>query len=357
MNVWCHLLRIRESSPASQSSRFWLWVASLWLLGGGTAMAQVDRVYLLDGKPISGTVETVTKDGIVMRVGSNTQNIPEGDIEKINLQGDPSALTKGREFAVSGEYEQAVEELRKVKVSDLQREAAKAEVAYYLLLCQAKSALAGRGDKAAAATAAFGFLRTYPDSWHHYGVQKLTGDLALALNRHDQAIEIYGKLRSSPSVNTKIESVYLTAVALLAKGDIANAQKMFDQVIAVKVQSASSLRLQALAKAGKAVAMARNEQADQGLAMVDGLISELTPTDVEMGARIYNAQGASYEAKGDAEGAILAYLHTHLMFSGQSDAHAESLVRLAELWTKIGNPQRAAEAKQELQERYPGFGR
>ncbi len=40
----------------------------------------------------------------------------------------------------------------------------------------------------------------------------------------------------------------------------------------------------------------------------------------------------------DREGAILAYLHTHLMFSSQPDAHAESLVRLVELWPKSANP-------------------
>ena len=72
-------------------------------------------------------------------------------------------------------------------------------------------------------------------------------------------------------------------------------------------------------------------------------------------ARIYNAQGASYEASGDTEGAILSYLHTHLMFSNQPDAHAEALKRLVELWPQVGKPERAAAARQELQQRYPGF--
>ena len=91
--------------------------------------------------------------------------------------------------------------------------------------------------------------------------------------------------------------------------------------------------------------------------MVDTLIAELNPTDVEMSARIYNAQGASYEASGDNEGAILAYLHTHLMFSTQPDAHAEALSKLVALWPKVGKPERAAEARQELNQRYPGFGK
>jgi hypothetical protein len=91
------------------------------------------------------------------------------------------------------------------------------------------------------------------------------------------------------------------------------------------------------------------------LTLVNGMIAELNPTDIEMAARIYNAQGASYEANGDHEGAIMAYLHTHLMFSAQPDAHAEALKKLIELWPLVGKPERAAEARQELQQRYPGL--
>tara|TARA_R110002049_G_scaffold2750_2_gene21385 strand:- start:87154 stop:88206 length:1053 start_codon:yes stop_codon:yes gene_type:complete len=334
-----------------------LLIATQGWVGSETAVAQLDRVTPLDGKAISGSIQSVAKDGITIKVGNNTEKLLPGDIEKIALQGDPSALTKGREFAVDGEYEQALEELRKIDIGSLKRDASKADAAYYLLLCEVKSALAGRGNKTKAASAAVNYVRTYPDSWHYYSVQRLTGDLALALNKHDQAISFYERLRAAPSTNTKIESVYLTAVAMLAKGESASALDLFDKVIGLKVQSPSSLRLQLLAKAGKAVAMARMDRADEGLALVDALIEEMGPADVEMGARIYNAQGASYEAKGDDEGAILAYLHTHLMFSGQPDAHAHALTRLVDLWPKVGKPQRAAEAKQELQQRYPGYGR
>jgi len=101
--------------------------------------------------------------------------------------------------------------------------------------------------------------------------------------------------------------------------------------------------------------LAQSSKGEESLQLTNQLIGELNPADVEMAARIYNAQGAGYEAKGDTEGAILSYLHTHLMFSLQPDAHAEALQRLVELWPEVGKPERAAEARQELQQRYPGF--
>jgi tetratricopeptide (TPR) repeat protein len=140
----------------------------------------------------------------------------------------------------------------------------------------------------------------------------------------------------------------------LQSGNSEPALAEFEKVIGLKAQTTQTARMQVLCKAGKALALARSGKPDEGLELVKGLIAELNPTDVEMAARIYNAQGACYEAKGDQEGAILAYLHTHLMFSGQPDAHIDALKKLVELWGKVGKPDRANEARQELQDRYPG---
>ena len=101
--------------------------------------------------------------------------------------------------------------------------------------------------------------------------------------------------------------------------------------------------------------LAKSGKGAEGLKLVDSLIAELNPTDVEMAAKIYNAQGASCEASGDSDGAILAYLHTHLMFSTQPDAHAQALSKLITLWEKVGKPDRAAQSRQEMKQRYPGF--
>jgi tetratricopeptide (TPR) repeat protein len=144
---------------------------------------------------------------------------------------------------------------------------------------------------------------------------------------------------------------------LLVKGDHDKAAAEFDKIIGLKANTAGAARLQTLSKAGKAVALAKSGKGKEGLKLVDALVEKLNPTDVEMAARIYNAQGDSYAASGDDEGAILAYLHTHLMFSTEPSAHAEALTRLVELWPKVGKPERAAEARQELQTRYPGFAK
>ena len=221
--------------------------------------------------------------------------------------------------------------------------------------CETKLALAGKGKKDEAARKTLAFAGKYRDSWHFFEAAKLLGDLSLALNDPAKALTYYKSLMQAPSTDTKIESVYLQGLVQLKKGDSEAALTEFDKVIGLKAQTTQTARLQTLSKAGKAVALAQSGKSTEGLTLVKNMIAELNPADVEMAARIYNAQGASYEASGDTEGAIMAYLHTHLMFSAQPDAHAEALKKLVELWPQVGKPERAAEARQELQQRYPGF--
>ena len=328
-------------------------VAGSSILGLGTASA-VDRLYEKSGGNVTGEVTATDKKGVQIKKGGSDTAYPSGDILKILFEGDPSGLTKGREFALDGQYEQALEELKKVDPSSIKREIIKADWTYYTAMSEAKAALAGKGAKDAAAAALVSFARNFRNSWHYFDAAKLLGDLALGLNKPDNAMTYYKALSSSQSPDTKVESVYLQGRVHLSQGKNEEALGEFEKVIGINAATTAIARTQVLAKAAKAVALAKTSKSSEGLKLVQGLIAELNPDDLEMAARIYNAQGASLEASGDSEGAILAYLHTHLMFSSQPDAHAEALLRLVELWPKVGQPQRAAEARGELQQRYPG---
>ncbi|MEL6108591.1 MAG: hypothetical protein AAFU85_21510 [Planctomycetota bacterium] len=342
--------------PALKSVQTLLIAFAISLFFTTGASAQMDRVYVVGSNSASaGTVTETSKGGIKLKTGKNFRDFNSGEIRKIVFQREPAELNRGRELAIDGQYEQALGELKGIDPEKLNRDVIRAEADYFVVLCNAKLALSGRGDRNAAIAGALGFARKNSNSYHFFPVAKLLGDLALATKTYDKAIQYYGALKDAPSAEGKIESRYLTGVAYLEKGEIPKAEEAFNDVASVSVNSAQALRLKVLAKAGQAVALARGGKGEEGLKLVEGLIKELNPTDIEMSARVYNAQGASYEASGDIEGAILAYLHTHLMFSGQSDEHAKALGRLVELWPKVGRAERAAEARQELQQRYPGF--
>ncbi|MCC9643802.1 hypothetical protein LOC71_16065 [Rhodopirellula sp. JC740] len=327
----------------------------LTLMVASQAAAQTDRLYPRGGEVVLGRIKSISKNGIVMTVSGKDQTFNAGAIEKVLFQGDPSGLTEGREFALDNQFEQAITELKTVDAGKLNRDEQKADFAFYVMYCNAQQALSGNGDLRSAASGALNFIKQNTNSWHFFETAKLLGDLAMSLKSYDQASKYYGSLRTAPSAETKIESMYLNSLVKLAQDNAADAASDLQKIVGISVQSAEGARLQTLAKAGLAVALAKQGKGDEAITTVNELIAKLNPTDTETAAAIYNAQGASYAAMGDNEGALLAYLHTHLMFSTYPAAHAEALKQLAELWTQVGKPDRAAEARSELQQRYPGL--
>jgi TolA-binding protein len=322
-----------------------------------TSHAQVDRVYPLTGNPVVGKLAEMRREAVLVESTSSKQTVPVDKIRRILFEGEPTTLTNGRQFALDGQYDRAAEELRRLDFAAIKRDVVKADAMYYLARSEAELALVGRGDAAEATRKLLAFVSGNPQSIHFFRAAKTLGDLAVADGKYDQAVKYYAALAAAPIPELKIESDYSTAIAKLRQGNAAEAEASFDKVINASVQSPSAARLQTLAKAGRALTMAKQGKGKEAIDLVAGLIAELNPDDSEVASRIYNAQGAGYEAIGDNEGAVLAYLHTHLLFSGQADAHAESLARLVELWPKVGNPDRANEARQELQQRYPGWKR
>ncbi|TWT86350.1 tetratricopeptide repeat protein [Neorhodopirellula pilleata] len=325
---------------------------SCWV---GIASAQTDRLYPTSGDVEIGKIKAISKDGIVMTIGGKDKNFPVGEIRRVSFQGDPPELTRARDFIMDAQYDQALSELKQIDVSKLGRDEMKADTQFYLALSQGEMALSGQGDLAQATAAAMSFVQQNPNSYHFYSTTRLLGDLAKAIGNFQRAAQFYGYMLRSPSADMKVESVYQGAMVKLAAKDTAGAKADLEKVLGIKAATAETQRFQTLAKAALAVVAAQEGQVDQAIEMVNGLIKTMNPTDTQTNAKIYNALGAAYLAAGKDEDALLAYLHTQLMYSMHAESHVEALKQLVELWTKVGKPDRAAQARGELQQRYPGL--
>lgn len=349
------LERLLKSSGKRSITRCIAVIFALVMSFSSVAQAQVDRVIPVTGPAIIGKIADIKRDSVTVESSSGSQTLSIDKVGSLAFGGEPQGLTSGRRAALEGNFEQAAIDLTKIDFKAITRNEIRADAMYYVARTDAELALAGRGDVAEATRKMRGFVTANPQSMHFYRAAKTLGDLAVAEGKYDEAVKFYGALAGAPIAELKIEAEYLGAVAKLRQGNVAEADASFTRVISANVQSELGARLQTLAKAGKAVTLAKQNKGQEAVALVDTLIAELNPDNSEIAAQVYNAQGASLEATGDLVGAVLAYLHTHLMFSGQSSAHAEALSRLVELWPKVGNPERATEARQELQQRYPGW--
>lgn len=319
------------------------------------AEAQQDRIYPKNGNPISGSVEMVTKDGITVKSGANTEAISVDKIGKVLFDGDPSSLTRGREFVLDGQYEQGMEELKKIDMSKIRRDVIKTDAEFYQNLAQAQLAMVGQGDRVKAVQSMVKFYKDHPDSWHYAEAVKTIGDLARAMGNYAAAKQFYGYMNNVSARSLKIESLYLTALTQLGEGDADKALEAFDKIIAANADSTETIRLQQFAKAGRVAALGLQGNTEQAISESDALVKQLDATDTELTARIYNARGTAFEKAGKPEDASIAFLHTTLLSPGVPDAHAEALSRLVPIWNELGHSERANASRQELQQRYPGW--
>lgn len=340
-------------------ARHWRHVAGVIVtiaLWTHSAHAQLDRVYPVSGSAVTGKITDVQPDGVVITVGSATQPFRIDDIRKITWEGDPGPLTRGRDFAMEGQYQSGLEQLKTIDPATISREYIAADLLFYRAYCEAKLAIAGQGNKEEAKTSLLNFARNYQKSYHFYESAELLGDLAVSVGDYAGATNYYNALSRSASPLLKVRAAYLVALSALRQEKLDEAVPNFEKVISANIEGTMGIRLKSLAKAGLAVAKAKKGQGKEALAESNDLIAQLNLDDFELAARIYNARGAANEALGDDEAALLDYLHTHLLFASAADAHAEALSRLVNLWGKVGKPEEANEARQELQSRYPGWG-
>ena len=116
-----------------------------------------------------------SKDGVRLDKAGVIKVFKAGEITKIMFEGDPPQLTKARAFALDGQYDQALAELKKLKVNTINRDLIKEDVAFYYALCEAKLALSGQGKIDDAARRMLDFATRNQGSWHFYEAAKLLG--------------------------------------------------------------------------------------------------------------------------------------------------------------------------------------
>ena len=75
--------------------------------------------------------------------------------------------------------------------------------------------------------------------------------------------------------------------------------------------------------------------------MIQEVIAQGDPEQVELMAETYNALGLAHRQAGRSEDAILAFLHVDLLYFGSSAEHIVALQNLVQLWNEIQKPERA----------------
>ncbi len=319
------------------------------------AVAQsTDAVVVKDGSPIRGEVVSATRTEVTVQGEDGKRIIPAYAIKYILFAGEPSSMRRVRVAAGSGQADKAKRTLDRLDESQFERLLAKADLQFYRALVNQQLALESAQGMASAAANLLRFVKENPDSHHFYEAAEALGDLALAMQRYPDAARFYGSLEKSPWPGLRLQGAILMADTLHSQGgdQLPEALKRYEVIIATHAEEEDAVRQQQVAAARRASCLAELGKPEEGKAALRSLIAEAKPTDSELLAVSYNALGDCHRVSGQAKDALLAYLHTELLFADQREMRAEALYQIAKLWAQLGDDDRSAEARQMLDQEF-----
>jgi tetratricopeptide (TPR) repeat protein len=316
----------------------------------------LDSVYSIKGgAPSKGTVtDAMSKDEVTLDMAGVPRKFPTNEIARITFGDEPAPLTNARNSVVAKNYNAALESLRQIAPGDLVRAHMQQDAMFYQALCQLKLAMTEGGDKAKAEADMLRFVQTAPSSYHFYEAAELLGDLATSAGKYPEAVKYYTPLTRAPFEDVQMRANNAVARGLMAQKNYPKALESYEAVLSSGLTTQEAVNQKMFATIGKAQCLGETGKPDEGVKMLEDVIAKNDPQDAKLFARTYNALGACHLKASRDKDALLAYLHTDVLFYADGEAHAEALYHLTELWTKMNKADRATDARRTLRERYAG---
>ncbi|MFI4876357.1 MAG: tol-pal system YbgF family protein, partial [Blastopirellula sp. JB062] len=108
------------------------------------------------------------------------------------------------------------------------------------------------------------------------------------------------------------------------------------------------------ATVGKAICLAEQGKPADGVKLIQPVLERANPKDADLFSAAYNALGRCYLKEGKPKDALLAFLHTDILFYGNPEMHAEALYYMSKLWKEVNDPDKGVAAYELLRSRYAG---
>lgn len=323
-----------------------------------SAVLAVDAVQRKSVKaPVSGEVTDVSKTEVTVKpIGSGKEpvKIPANDINSITWTGEPPGLNLARSDETGGRFAKSLEGYQAAVTANKSDSAGlKTDLEYYVARSTAKIALADPAKVDDAIKKMEAFKSKHGDSYNYYEAVHLLGRLYLAKKDLVKAKSAFDELGKAPWKDYQMASKNAVGGLLLADNKPDEARSAFEAVVGMKAENPleESQRQQAMLGTAKILTM-QKKYAD-AVKLLDEVIEKAAPEDARVQAEAYVRQGDCLEAEGKTKDALLAYLHVDVLFPAEKTLHAESLFHLSRLWAKVGQTDRAAEAKEKLEAEFP----
>lgn len=306
---------------------------------------------------LSGKIRKITTTGIVISDDGKDREIPANRIVWTQFEKEPINLTTARTLVQTSRYDEAIAKLNDIPAGE--RSASPlivADLDYLAASASAMNALARKNhdDLVAAGRLLRQFTKQHSESWHVTRANELIGEILLALDKPGSAKEFFNLLAAMPWPDVKLKALRASAGISLLEKNYDESLKTYREVIAFSGEDSSLVRQEKLlAEIGQCRVLIAQGKHDEAITSLQKLINGTPVTESdEVMARLYNALGEASVASGRVKQAILAYLHTDLLYSTARVEHVAALRALYRLWKQDFREDRAAETLKILRNEY-----
>jgi tetratricopeptide (TPR) repeat protein len=317
---------------------------------------RADEVVLVNGSPfkgavggrVRGQVQTETAAEVTVKLGASEIKVPTDQIASVHYDGQPATMTLAESRESGGQLAEA---------ADLYKKAAGEASAKPLIANAAKFkqadvtadlALADPGRVAEAVSLLEGFIRSNPSS-------RQTGAALESLARLQLQSGDFAKVDKTIADLTKLpkggdRAAVLSARLSARRGDHAKALEELDRLIKSAPEGSPLQRESRLARAESLAGLKKFKEAE---AEARAVIKALPAEDVAAQSAAYNTLGDCLRIAGRPKDALLAYLHTDLLYAKDKEQHPRALAQISRLWRELKRDDRADEVWQRLKQDYP----
>lgn len=308
-----------------------------------------------DGKRISGTISAMTRNDVTIKRPQGEETIRTNDIALIDWDGASGDLKFGYTEENNGRLDQALQRFQKAKSESKSPSTyLQGEFDYIVARVIAKQALASREKRDAAIQKLLAAQKAYPTHIRYFESLQLLIQLQLSSGDFNGARKTIEELKRAPSGDLNLISQIAEAKVLAAEGKIDESIAAFSAVANSTDDSPNQVARKYEAQLGQARGLISQSKFDESLKVLESITERKGPIDdpaVEAEALVL--QGNALRGMGRTKDAILSFLSVDILFPKETDAHAEALYQLIQLWKVDQHPDRSAEAAGKLAQLYP----
>ena len=328
--------------------------AAALVFAAGLAFA--DDVVLIPGSTVKqaiagrvrGMVESESPSGVVVRLGAGTTSVPIDQIASIRYDGQTATLQLAETRLTAGQLAEAADLFNKAAGESTDKPFVLQKALYGEAATLAELGLVEPARQKDARDKLSRFVQSYPNSRHIIPARAALIRIQLASGDFKGAEVTLAGLARLPQA--KDRAAVLRAKILAKQGRHEEAIADLDRLLGALPDRSAAQREAKLIKAESLVGVKKFKEAETLLQQV---IQAAPPEDVATQSAAYNTLGDCLRAANRPKDALLAYLHTDLLYSKDRQEHPRALDQIEKLFRVLKQDGRADDYAQRLRQEYP----